>query len=111
MRDFLSHPQSCGLLEYQCGQDMPSRSRTSCPKPSDQDIYLFREGTIANVHRILGCHLAARGAGPAFAVWAPNASAVSVMGDWNGWNPDANSLSSRPDGSGIWEGAVDGVMH
>ena len=72
--------------------------------PSDQDVYLFREGTLANVHRMLGCHLVEPGPGAAFAVWAPNASAVSVMGDWNGWNPDANQLSPRSDGSGIWEG-------
>jgi len=78
--------------------------------PSDQDVYLFREGTLANLHRMLGCHLAESGSGAAFAVWAPNASAVSVMGDWNGWNPDVNHLSPRPDGSGIWEGALDGVQ-
>ncbi len=78
--------------------------------PSDQDVYLFREGTLANVHRMLGCHLAEPGPGAAFAVWAPNASAVSVMGDWNGWNPDAQQLSARPDGSGIWEGIADGVQ-
>jgi 1,4-alpha-glucan branching enzyme len=85
--------------------------RSSCPMPSDQDVYLFREGTLANLHRMLGCHLSENGRGAAFAVWAPNASAVSVMGDWNHWNPDANQLSPRPDGSGIWEGALDGVQH
>jgi 1,4-alpha-glucan branching enzyme len=79
--------------------------------PSEQDVYLFREGTLANLHRMLGCHLSEQGHGAAFAVWAPNASAVSVMGDWNGWNPDANHLSPRPDGSGIWEGALDQVQH
>ena len=79
--------------------------------PSDQDVYLFREGTLANLHRMLGCHLVEEGPGAAFAVWAPNASAVSVMGDWNGWNPNANHLSPRPDESGIWEGALGEVLH
>ncbi len=74
---------------------------------SDQDLYLFREGTQANAYRMLGCHLDAEGA--AFAVWAPNASLVSVIGEWNGWNPDANPLSPRADGSGIWEGSAAGV--
>src|ERR1700676_3944644 len=99
----LSRPQSLAA-------GVPMRSRHA-PMPSDQDVYLFREGTLANLHRMLGCHLVEEGSGAAFAVWAPNASAVSVMGDWNGWNPDANHLSHRPDGSGIWEGTLDGVQH
>src|SRR5450631_1157840 len=77
--------------------------------PTDLDVYLFREGTLANLHRLLGCHLSDQGA--SFAVWAPNASAVSVMGDWNGWNTDANPLSPRRDESGIWEGTLGGVQH
>ena len=79
--------------------------------PSQQDVYLFREGTLANVHRMLGCHLSAQGAAAEFAVWAPNASAVSVIGDWNGWNAAANPLTLRSDSSGIWEGAAAGVGH
>jgi 1,4-alpha-glucan branching enzyme len=71
---------------------------------SDQDIYLFREGTHGRLHERLGCHLDAVGAGARFAVWAPNARAVSAIGDWNGWRPDADPLTARADGSGIWEG-------
>jgi 1,4-alpha-glucan branching enzyme len=56
----------------------------------------------------MGCHLDAAG-GASFAVWAPNARAVSVIGEWNGWNGRAAPLAARPDGSGIWEGAVAGV--
>jgi len=77
--------------------------------PSEQDIYLFREGTNANLHDFLGCHLLAAPAGARFAVWAPNASAVSVIGDWNGWNTGADPLAARADASGIWEGTVEGV--
>jgi 1,4-alpha-glucan branching enzyme len=76
----------------------------------EQDIYLFREGTQASLHRILGCHLLTDGSGARFAVWAPNAIAVSVTGDWNGWNRDAHPLAARNDGSGIWEGLIMGVQ-
>jgi 1,4-alpha-glucan branching enzyme len=72
--------------------------------PSEQDIFLFREGTHAHIHRFLGCHLLGADAGASFAVWAPNASSVSVIGEWNGWHPGANPLAPRTDGSGIWEG-------
>jgi 1,4-alpha-glucan branching enzyme len=46
--------------------------------------------------------------GVQFAVWAPNADSVSVIGDWNGWDPATNQLSPRAV-SGIWEGFVEGV--
>jgi 1,4-alpha-glucan branching enzyme len=78
---------------------------------SEQDVYLFREGTNANVDRMFGCHLLEHGAGATFAVWAPNASAVSVIGEWNGWDPGADPLTQRRDGSGIWEGILPRVQH
>ena len=49
-------------------------------------------------------------AGVHFAVWAPNARAVSVVGDWNGWVAGRDPLALR-DGSGIWEGVVGGLGH
>jgi 1,4-alpha-glucan branching enzyme len=79
--------------------------------PSEQDVYLFREGAHTNVYRMLGCHVLEHGAGASFAVWAPNASSVSVIGDWNGWNSEANYLSPRSDGSGIWEGVLPNAHH
>jgi 1,4-alpha-glucan branching enzyme len=79
--------------------------------PSEQDLYLFREGTQANLHRFLGCHMLADGRGARFAVWAPNASSVSVIGDWNGWDAGADPLAARADGSGIWEGTAASVQH
>jgi 1,4-alpha-glucan branching enzyme len=78
---------------------------------TDQDIYLFREGTHGRLYDKLGSHLAADGRGAQFAVWAPNAAEVSVIGDWNGWNSDADKLKVRGDGSGIWEGEVAGALH
>jgi 1,4-alpha-glucan branching enzyme len=78
---------------------------------TDQDIYLFREGTHGRLYTELGSHSTADGRGVSFAVWAPNASDVSVIGDWNGWNAQSNRLTPRSDHSGIWEGTVPGVQH
>ena len=79
---------------------------------TEQDIYHFREGTHFRAYEKLGAHPLAREA-PAratrFAVWAPNARAVSVIGDFNAWQRGASRLSSRSDSSGIWEGVVEGV--
>jgi 1,4-alpha-glucan branching enzyme len=74
-------------------------------KLSDHDIYLFKEGTHGHLHERLGCHLENDGAA-SFAVWAPNAREVSVIGEFNGWNAEAHRLSPRWDGSGIWEARV-----
>jgi len=79
--------------------------------PGEQDIYLFREGTQANLQRILGCHLHDQDQGADFAVWAPNASAVSVIGEWNGWQLEGGALFARSDSSGVWEGTLPGVRH
>jgi len=70
---------------------------------TEHDAYLFREGTHARLYERLGCHPDAR-KGARFGVWAPNARAVSVIGDWNGWRAGADALAPRGDGSGIWEG-------
>jgi 1,4-alpha-glucan branching enzyme len=75
---------------------------------TDHDIYLFREGTHARLYRNLGCHLDAGGEGGRFAVWAPNAKAVHVIGDWNGWQR-TEEMKPRWDHSGIWEAKSTGV--
>ena len=76
---------------------------------TDQDIHLFREGTHGRLYQRLGCHLDPGGRGARCAVWAPNARAGSVTGEWNDWTPGADALAPRADGSGIWEGSVAGV--
>jgi 1,4-alpha-glucan branching enzyme len=76
---------------------------------TDHDIYLFREGNHGRLYDKLGAHLLADGTGAHFAVWAPNASEVSVIGDWNGWTAGVNPLAPRADESGIWEGVVQGA--
>lgn len=77
---------------------------------SDQDLYLFNEGTHCRLYEGLGAHqITVEGEdGACFAVWAPNAENVFLTGDFNGWNPIANPLRSKGD-SGIWEGFVPGV--
>jgi 1,4-alpha-glucan branching enzyme len=72
------------------------------------DIYLFKEGTLYRAHEKLGAHADTLDgvSGTRFAVWAPNAEAVSVVGDFNGWDPGRHRLSPRWDESGIWEGFV-----
>jgi 1,4-alpha-glucan branching enzyme len=73
---------------------------------TEQDIYLFREGTHGRLYAELGCHVLDSGAGARFAVWAPNAAAVSIIGDWNGWGATDDALAARADGSGIWQGVI-----
>jgi 1,4-alpha-glucan branching enzyme len=74
---------------------------------SADDLFLFNEGTHAHLYRKLGAHLQETGpaGGTYFAVWAPDAQRVSVVGDFNEWNPSVDPL--RPlESSGIWEGLV-----
>jgi len=75
-------------------------------RQSGQDAYLFREGTHSRLYDLLGCHPDEKGGGARFAVWAPNAETVSVVGDWNYWSGDADLLQPDPDGTGIWSGHV-----
>ncbi|MBB3176838.1 1,4-alpha-glucan branching enzyme [Variovorax sp. Sphag1AA] len=75
------------------------------------DAYLFREGTHSRLHERLGAHLAADGQGASFGVWAPNATSVSVIGDWNDWNGHADPLTPRADSTGVWEGRCQRACH
>ena len=72
--------------------------------PGEEDIFLFNEGAAERAYRWLGAHACRLDGkdGVRFAVWAPNASRVSVVGDFNGW--DGNRHIMRPiASSGIWE--------
>ena len=77
---------------------------------SDNDLYLFNEGTHARLYEKLGAHrVKIRGVeGTCFAVWAPNAEAVFVTGSFNDWNKENHPLARRAN-SGIWEGFIPGV--
>jgi 1,4-alpha-glucan branching enzyme len=77
---------------------------------TDEDLYLFNEGTHTGLAEKLGAHLLRSGGadGTYFAVWAPNAESVSVIADFNGWDPRTHPL--RPRGqSGVWEAFAPGV--
>jgi 1,4-alpha-glucan branching enzyme len=70
---------------------------------SDLDLHLLGEGTHYHLWERLGAHVLASDAGVRFAVWAPNALAVHVVGDFNDWATGAAPLASRG-ASGVWEG-------
>ncbi len=73
---------------------------------SADDLYLFAEGTHDRLASKLGAHPGPDGTG--FAVWAPNAEFVSVVGDFNGWDPEAHPLEPVAS-SGIWAAEVGGA--
>jgi 1,4-alpha-glucan branching enzyme len=73
---------------------------------SDLDAHLIAEGTHYELYRKLGAHPVEGGV--AFAVWAPNAKHVSVVGDFNDWNLSAHPMELRPD-CGVWEAYVEGA--
>jgi 1,4-alpha-glucan branching enzyme len=92
----------------------PRRAQAVVHGPSlftEEDIYLFKEGNHFRLYDKLGAHpLSLEGrAGTYFAVWAPNAETVAVVGDFNRWKADRHQLAGRWDGSGIWEGFIPGV--
>jgi 1,4-alpha-glucan branching enzyme len=71
---------------------------------SGHDLYLFREGTHSRLHQKLGAHLV-EGA-TEFAVWAPNAASVALVGDFNEWDPRKHPMRQTVDASGIWYARV-----
>ncbi len=77
---------------------------------TDDDLFLFNEGTHARLYEKLGAHFAHIDgrAGVHFAVWAPNAEGVFVAGSFNGWNKESHPLA-RQGSSGIWTGFLPGI--
>ncbi|MGD8616123.1 MAG: 1,4-alpha-glucan branching enzyme, partial [Gammaproteobacteria bacterium] len=80
------------------------------PQLSDLDLHWFGEGRHLHAYRFLGSHICEVDgiAGTRFAVWAPNAERVSVVGDWNHWDGRRHPMRSRG-GSGVWELFIPGV--
>ncbi|QXV65048.1 1,4-alpha-glucan branching protein GlgB [Mucilaginibacter sp. 21P] len=75
---------------------------------TDFDIDLFKGGKHYKLYEKFGSHVVEHHGviGTYFAVWAPNAQYVSVIGNFNGWNSGSHSLNPRWDASGIWEGFI-----
>jgi 1,4-alpha-glucan branching enzyme len=78
---------------------------------SDFDLYLFGQGKNYRVYEKMGAHVRTVDGvtGVNFAVWAPNARIVSVIGDFNGWNRAANPMTLRHQDLGVWECFVPGA--
>ena len=74
-------------------------------RPGEVDLYLLGEGRHERLWEQLGGHPLAGDAGARFAVWAPNARGVSVVGDWNYWSEGADPLEPQAV-SGVWAGVA-----
>lgn len=79
---------------------------------TDEDIKNFQAGTHYSLYKIFGNKqlTVLNKPGTYFAVWAPNATQVSVIGNFNNWNKGEHNLFVRLDASGIWEGFIPGVL-
>jgi 1,4-alpha-glucan branching enzyme len=82
---------------------MPTSETVRTSLLTDFDLYLFGEGNHNQIYEKLGAHLGELEgvAGVYYAVWAPNAASVSVVGDFNNWNTEQNPMTRNQ--SGIWE--------
>ena len=91
-------------------QFSPKKSDTDTTLLSKDDLYLFNEGTHFHLYDKLGAHpVQHKGeAGTYFAVWAPSAEQVSVVGNFNNWKKGKHALSPVRE-SGVWEGFFPGV--
>jgi 1,4-alpha-glucan branching enzyme len=79
---------------------------------TDFDIYLFKEGNHFSVYEKLGAHVIDyKGKkGTFFAVWAPNATKISVIGNFNNWDKESHYMQPREDASGIWQLFIPGIQ-
>src|SRR6202008_980724 len=74
------------------------------------DLHLFGEGRHEEIYKKLGAHLikVGRTKGVSFAVWAPHANRVSVVGDFNGWDGSRHQMRKLGN-SGVWELFIPGL--
>ncbi|HEX7721511.1 MAG TPA: hypothetical protein VF397_05095, partial [Pyrinomonadaceae bacterium] len=86
------------------GGSRANKAADISPALGEMDLHLFGEGKHERIYEKLGAHATTHEGkrGVAFAVWAPNAKSVRVVGDFNGWDSGKNPMRS-PGGSGIWE--------
>lgn len=83
---------------------------SACDKDGELPVYLFHQGTNYNAYEFLGAHFGKKGKkdGVFFRTWAPRATSVSVVGDFNGWNSESNAMERISDG-GIYETFIEGL--
>jgi 1,4-alpha-glucan branching enzyme len=79
---------------------------------TEEDIRNFQQGTHYTLYKLFGNKQieVLNTAGTYFAVWAPNATQVSLTGYFNDWNKETHCLYVRQDNSGIWEGFIPGIV-
>ncbi len=95
-----------------------AQSDTSMNEPeissifSEDDLYLFGQGKEYRIYEKMGAHVRNINGvtGTNFATWAPNAMAVSVIGDFNDWRRNANPMLLRHHELGVWECFIPGVQ-
>ena len=94
-----------GFASTRAREDAPTVTRLS-----DEDVHLFNEGRHFRLYDHLGCHATTVDgvAGCYFALWAPNAERVAVVGDFNDWDGTRHPLAPRAS-SGVFEGFIAGV--
>jgi 1,4-alpha-glucan branching enzyme len=104
-------PSPCRIRYEQDGRHVESFDPYSfTPTLSDHDLYLFNEGRLQQAYATLGAHIVVKDGvkGTRFAVWAPAAERVSVVGDFNRWDGRVNPMRVRGS-SGVWELFLPGV--
>ena len=86
-------------------QISPAQIQEFYSRFTDFDISLFKAGKHYKLYEKFGSHVVEHAGqkGTYFAVWAPNATSVFLMGNFNGWNRSSHPMNARWDGSGIWE--------
>ena len=75
--------------------------------PMEPELQEFHTGAAVHAYRTFGCHALPGAAGHRFAVWAPHAQRVALVGDFNGWDAAATPMDRLPDGT--WVQTVDGL--
>jgi len=99
------------MMKAKTAEKVEQRVKSGVSLFTDYDIYLFKQGNHFRLFEKLGAHpMTVEGvSGTYFAVWAPNAKKVSVVGDFNYWNTQTHPLFARWDSSGIFEGFIPGI--
>ncbi|MCI5796474.1 MAG: 1,4-alpha-glucan branching protein GlgB [Ruminococcus sp.] len=85
-----------------------STKTTKKESENDVPLYLFHEGSNSNAYEYFGSHRKNKNT-VVFRVWAPNAEAVSVTGDFNGWSETENPMTLLPKSGGVWEAEIKNI--